>query len=61
MYAVTKGTDSVPLDTAHCQVVHAAKEAGLQVITLIEMGIVHYVLFSGGFTIARDQEIQLAN
>ena len=34
MYAVTKGTDSVPLDTAHCQVVHAAKEAGLQAITL---------------------------
>ena len=34
MYAVTKGTDSVSLDTAHRQVVHAAKEAGLQVITL---------------------------
>jgi hypothetical protein len=34
MYAVTKGTDSVSLDTAHHQVVHAAKEAGLQVITL---------------------------
>ena len=34
MYAVAKGTDSVSLDIAHRQVVHAAKEAGLQVITL---------------------------